>query len=72
LLLIYFTVICSEGEQNEGNSCSLCPQGTWSNGNMTVRFEQCYNCTQDYTTVGMRSTHPDNCTLSKFIRWNDL
>jgi len=56
-------VICSEGEQNDGNSCSLCPQGTWSNGNMTVRFEQCYNCTQDYTTVGMRSTHPDNCTL---------
>ncbi|RUS91380.1 hypothetical protein EGW08_000897, partial [Elysia chlorotica] len=44
--------------------CQVCAQGTWNNGNQTLRFEPCQTCPEGFTTeVEEGATDAQNCSI---------
>ncbi|GFS23418.1 signal peptide, CUB and EGF-like domain-containing protein 3 [Elysia marginata] len=58
------TKICRAGYGLNTDECKPCGRGTWNNGNLTMRFEQCQACPVNFTTeVEEGATAPENCTI---------
>ncbi|GFO02092.1 neurogenic locus notch homolog protein 1, partial [Plakobranchus ocellatus] len=64
VLVSQCTDICPRGYGLTDGQCNKCRQGTWNNGNQTLRFEPCQACPENYTTeVEEGATAAENCSL---------
>lgn len=59
------SAMCPEGQffNQLSMMCERCPKGSWNNGNLTMKFEECIACPVNFTTTGRGMTSDANCII---------